>query len=90
MGLYQSRTDLDRDNDDRYRRQISYGYFGQAKVQISVSAFFSGIAFSTYSESDMAGMYLNLEARTQSYENFQDDISITGSTFGLGFTFEYL
>lgn len=90
MGLYQSRDDLPRENDDRYRRQISHGYFGQAKLQINLSALFSGLAFSTYSRSDMTNMFLNLEARTHNYENFQDDLTITGSTFGIGFTFEYL
>ncbi len=90
MGLYQSRDDLPREDDDRYKRQISYGYFAQAKFQINLSALFSSLAFRTYSRSDMSNMFLNIEARTHTYENFQDDISITGSTFGLGLTFEYL
>lgn len=90
MGLYQSRNDLPRGSEDKHRRQISYGYYGQAKLQLNMSAFFSSLAFRTYSNSDMTNLFLNLEARTQSFENFQDDISITGSSFGLGFTFEYL
>jgi hypothetical protein len=90
MGLLQSRNDLDREDDQRYRRQVSYGYFGHAKLQISINSFSESTAIKTFSQSDLTNMYFNLEARVQSYENFQDEISITGASFGLGFTFEYL
>jgi hypothetical protein len=33
---------------------------------------------------------MNLEARYQSYQNFQDEIKISGTSLGIGFTFEYL
>ncbi len=89
MGLWQSRSDLDREDGDKYRRQISYGYFGNAKLQISLSALSSSRAFNMFSISDVTNMFFNLEARFQSYENFQDQLSITGASFGAGFTFEY-
>lgn len=89
LGLWQSRNDLERDDDQKYRRQVSYGYFANGKLQISISALSSSKALNMFSISDVTNMFLNLEARIQSYENFQDDLSITGASFGAGFTFEY-
>lgn len=89
LGLWQSRNDLERDDGQRYRRQVSYGYFANGKLQISISALSSSKALNMFSISDVTNMFLNLEARIQSYENFQDDLSITGASFGAGFTFEY-
>ena len=90
MGISQSRDDKERGEDEKHRRQYSFGYFGHAKAQISLSSLFHDLAFGGFSQYQMTNMYLNLEARHQSYENFQDDISITGTSFGIGFTFEYL
>lgn len=89
MGLLQSRSDLEREDSRKYRRQVSYGYFANGKLQISLSALSSSKAFRMFSMSDVTNMFLNIEARIQSYENFQDDLSITGSSIGAGFTFEY-
>lgn len=90
MGLFQSRSDKNQNESDKYRRQVSYGYFGSAKLQLSMSGMSKSLAFKTFSQSDLTNMFLNFEARMQSYENFQDDISITGASFGIGVTFEYL
>lgn len=89
LGLMQTRNDLDREDDRRYRRQVSYGYFAHGKLQISINSFSTSSAIKTFGQSDVTNMYINAEARLQSYENFQDDISITGASFGLGFSFEY-
>jgi hypothetical protein len=90
MIISQSRSDKDRGEDEKHRRQYSFGYFGHAKVQFSVAAIFEKIAYEGFGQYDMTNMYLNLEARYQSYESFKDDLSITGTSVGLGFTFEYL
>ena len=90
MGISQSRDDKVRGEDDKHRRQYSFGYFGHAKAQISLAAIFNSLSFQGFREYQMTNMYLNLEARHQSYQNFQDDFTITGTSFGLGFTFEYL
>lgn len=89
LGLMQTRSDLDKSENGRYRRQVSPGYFGHAKLQISISAMASDIAFKSYSQSDITNMYLNLEMRVQNYNSFQDDVSISGASIGAGFTFEY-
>ncbi len=93
VGLHQSRSDKERDEkgeDGKYRRQIGYGYFGHAKAQISLSKFATKMAFDTYSQYDISNIFINLEGRYQKYENFQDDISISGVSFGVGLSFEYL
>lgn len=46
--------------------------------------------YDLFTSSRITNLYLNLEARQQSYESFQDEISISGTSFGIGFTFEYL
>lgn len=90
MGLYQSRDDLDADEDGKRVRQYSFGYFGQAKLKISMASFNKNIIISNFLSQNVTNMYLNLIARMQNYEKFQDNLSITGSSFGIGFSFEYL
>lgn len=90
MGLAQSRNDKNNGDPDQHKRQVSLGYFGHAKVQVSLSALFHDVAFAGFSQYQMTNMYLNLEARHQSYSHFQDDVTIKGTSFGIGFTFEYL
>ncbi len=90
MGISQSRDDKERGDDAKHRRQYSFGYFGHAKAQISLASIFNNMAFQGFREYQMTNMYLNLEARHQSYQNFQDEFTITGTSFGVGFTFEYL
>ena len=91
MGLSQSRSDKERDSGERYRRQVSYGRFGNAKFQLSLSSLFNSLAFKTMTQYEASNIFLNIEARHHHYENFQDDdISVSGESFGIGFSFEYL
>jgi hypothetical protein len=90
MGLYQSRNDLDEGEEGKRVRQYSFGYFGQAKLKISMASFDRNIIISNFLSRNVTNMYLDLEARVQNYEKFQDNLSITGSSFGIGFSFDYL
>lgn len=91
MGLYQHRDDKDNGDSGKRVRQLSYGYFGKANLKISLSHFSPKMAVRSLKSYQMTKTYLTLEARLQSFENFQDeDVSITGSSFGIGFAFEYL
>ncbi len=90
MGLYQSRNDLDGGEEGKRVRQYSFGYFGQAKLKISMASFNKSIITSNFLIRNVTNMYLNLQARIQNYEKFQDNLSITGSSFGIGFSFDYL
>ncbi len=91
MGLYQHRTDKDNGESGKRVRQVSYGYYGKANLKISLSHLAPKLAVRNLKAYQMTKTYLTLEARLQSFENFQDeDVSITGSSFGIGFAFEYL
>ena len=90
MFLMQVRNDRDDGEKGKRRRQIGYGYFGSAKFKISLSEMFEDNAFALLRDSNVSRYYLNLEARTQNLDNFQDEIKITGNSFGLGFSFEFL
>jgi len=90
MVLMQVRDDRDDGEKGKRRRQIGYGYFGAAKFKISLSEMFSSNSFALVRDSSVSRYYLNLELRTQNYDNFQDEIKITGNSFGLGFSFEFL
>lgn len=90
MGLYQHRDDKDNREGGKHLRQVSYGYYGRANLKISMSHFMPSQAVRNLKAYTMTKMYLTLEARMQEFNNFQDDLSITGQSFGLGFAFEYL
>lgn len=90
MGLYQHRDDKENKEGGKHLRQVSYGYYGRANLKISLSHFMPQLSVRNFRAYTMTKTYLTLEARVQNYENFQDDVSISGSSFGLGFTFEYL
>ena len=91
MGLMQSRNDKEDTEDSKRRHQFSWGYFGGAKAKISVGNLSSSTAFEMFKSYDVTNFFLNLEARYQNYGNFQEEVlTISGMSFGLGFTFEYL
>lgn len=90
MGLMQNRSDFQRGEDGKRKFQVSPGYFVNGQMKINLSGFSEETAYELFTSSSITNLYMNLEARMQSYENFQDDISITGTSLGIGFTFEYL
>lgn len=89
MGLYQNRNDKESGEAFKYRRQVSPGYFAMAKLKISLANMFSSSAFSLFSDYKITNYYLNLMVRHQNYANFQDELTISGSSIGAGFTFDY-
>lgn len=90
FGLMQNRSDFESGAEGKRRRQIGYGYYAEAKFKISLSNIFTGTGFDLFSEYGVSNATLDLIARLQDYGNFQDDITITGQSFGLGLTFDYL
>jgi hypothetical protein len=90
MGLIQNRSDRDSGEAYKQRRQFSYGYFYGGRFKISLASVFRESAIKMFSHYDITNYFLTLESRFQNYENFQDDLSISGASFGVGFTFEYL
>jgi hypothetical protein len=90
MGLIQNRSDRDSGEKNKQRRQFSYGYYYGGRLKISLASIFKESAIKMYSLYDVTNYFLTLETRFQNYENFQDELSISGASFGVGFTFEYL
>ena len=90
MGLYQVRSDFEQGAKGKRRRQVGTGYYAEAKFKLSLSNMFSGTGFDYFSEYGISNTYLDIIARMQDYGNFQDDITITGQSLGIGFTFDYL
>ncbi len=90
MGLYQTRSDRNYREAKKHRRQLGRGYMGMGRFKISLANIFKKNIFNMFKEYNVTNCYFNLEARHQSYSNFQDDISISGTSFGAGFSFDYL
>lgn len=90
LGLYQVRSDFEDGAKGKRRRQVGTGYFAEAKFKLSLANMFRKTAFTFFSEYGVSNMTLDLIVRTQDYGNFQDDITISGQSLGIGFTFDYL
>lgn len=90
MGLMQNRSDIQRGEKGKRKIQVSPGYFANAQFKINLTGFSDDMAYELFSSSDITNLFLNLEIRHQKYASFQDAIEISGTSFGLGFTFEYL
>ena len=90
LGLMQNRSDFQRGETGKRKYQVSPGYFVNGQMKINLSGFSEETAYDLFTSSQITNLYLNLEARHQSYTRFQDEIQISGTSFGVGFTFEYL
>ena len=90
MGLIQNRSDFERGETGKTKYQVSPGYFVNGQVKINLTGFNDKHAYELFTSSHITNLYLNLEGRMHSYTNFQDKITISGTSFGIGFTFEYL
>tara|TARA_R110000868_G_scaffold296349_4_gene556594 strand:+ start:1969 stop:2955 length:987 start_codon:yes stop_codon:yes gene_type:complete len=90
LGLYQVRSDFDNGAAGKRRRQVGTGYYAEARFKLSLSNMFSHTAFNYFSEYGISNTSLDIIARVQDYGNFQDDITISGQSLGVGFTFDFL
>ena len=90
LGLMQNRSDFQRGEKGKRKFQYSPGYFANAQVKINLTGLSEEAAYNLFTTSDITNLFMNFEMRYQSYSNFQDAISISGTSFGVGFTFEYL
>ncbi|MDO9183565.1 MAG: hypothetical protein Q7U04_14220 [Bacteriovorax sp.] len=88
--LYQNRNDFLAGEKGRNKIQVSYGQFANFQFKVNLSALSTEKAYDLYTDSKITNLYLNIEARYQNYQNFQDVIKISGTSLGIGFTFEYL
>ena len=90
MGLFTNRDDLPRGDKDKERRQVNPGYYGLANLKINFSAIFKETSYEQYTENNLTNLYLDLSVRHHKYADFQENLEVSGQSFGLGFSFEYL
>lgn len=90
MVLIQNRSDYQQGEKGKNKNQVSYGQYAAAQFKFNLTGMSSHLAYDLFSESKITNLLLNLEMRYQTYQNFQDDIKVSGTSVGLGFTFEYL
>ncbi|MCK5882887.1 MAG: hypothetical protein KAG61_04300 [Bacteriovoracaceae bacterium] len=89
MILLQNRSDFNENEDGKNVNQVSYGYSARAALRISLSNMFVGSGQKMFRAYNVTNAFLSLEGRYDSFNNFQDDFSISGASMGAGFTFEY-
>lgn len=91
MLLMQNRSDVNKRNEKRNRRQFSPGYFAEAKFKWNLSKIFDDTSFLMLREYDVSNIYLDLMIRQQEYNSFKEEnLSVSGQSMGLGFSFEFL
>lgn len=90
MFIMQNRSDYESSEKGKRKYQFGPGYFANAQFKINLTGFSGESAYDAFSTSEITNISMNLEARHHSYSNFNDAIEISGTSFGLGFTFEYL
>ena len=89
LGLYQVRSDFDSSESKRHIQQWGYGYGLAARFQVSLGKLFPKSFFSMKSYG-IIDTHLNIDARSQKYGGFQEDLEISGQSLGAGFSFDYL
>jgi hypothetical protein len=90
LGLIQTRSDRERGSAEREKRQYSHGYFAQAVLRLNLSRIIPSTGFTVFRDYDASNFYIDIVGRTQSYRNFKDPLEITGTSLGLGFSFDFL
>lgn len=90
MVMMQNRSDFERGEDGKRKFQFSPGYFASAQFKVNLSGFNNEQAYELFTSSEITNLFMNLEIRHHNYANFKDEIKVSGTSFGIGFTFEYL
>ena len=90
MVLRQNRSDRDAKEEGKTTTQIGYGYFGEAKLKLNLSYMMPDKGFEYYKFHEVNFMSVDLMMRTQNYSGFADNIEISGISYGIGVTFEFL
>jgi hypothetical protein len=91
MILGQNRSDFQNGEKGKNKYQYSFGEFFTTQFRILFSGFSDNLSYDLFTSNQITNFSLNLEARYQNYKHFQDtSLGISGTSFGLGFTFEFL
>lgn len=89
MAINQNRDDREVGDSDKDIRQISPGFYGNAKLKLSLTALYPSLSFEMFKSYSITNSYVSLDIRYQNYASFADNFSISGPSFGLGFSFDY-
>ncbi|MBC7713463.1 MAG: hypothetical protein H7177_08995 [Rhizobacter sp.] len=90
MTLLQDRSDYERGEVGKRKYQFSPGYFASMQFKINLMGFNDDAAYELFTSSEITNLFMNIEIRNESYSHFADPIKVSGTSFGIGFTFEYL
>ena len=90
LALYQNRNDRNYGEEGKRRTQWGHGYFAAVKFQGGLSKFFPSMGFKSLAYNKISAYFFNVEARFQNYQKFKDGFTVSGLSFGIGFTFEFL
>jgi len=89
VGMIQNRSDFDPEDDGKNIRQFGYGYYATGRIKLNLNRIFTKNAFKLFSSYKATRLTLNLEVRHVDYSHFKDDISISGNSYGIGFSFDF-
>jgi hypothetical protein len=90
VALFQTRNDMDSGEKYKRRRQLGWGYFATLVFKTDIGAISPERGFYYFSQYGISRFHLDLLAKFRNYSNFQDQITISGVSWGLGFSFEFL
>lgn len=90
VGLYQSRDDYTDGESGKRRLQIGSGQFAEGSVRFNLSRIFPEMGYEYFTSSELSNLTMNTSMRYQNYSNFKDEITISGTSIGIGFGFEFL
>jgi hypothetical protein len=90
LSIIQNRSDLTDHETGKNKAQFGFGGFLEAELKLNVFGFWKKDSFEMFTSSGITNFYLNLEGRYHSYQKFLDPIKVSGASWGLGVTFEFL
>lgn len=91
--VQEHRNDKEQGESKRDRRQFGLGYFAEGAVKIYFGNIYKDLGFKQLSVSQINRFAMNLFARNQYYKFYKNEnknITIQGTSFGLGFSYDYL
>lgn len=92
LGLVQNRSDRVDGDDQKEIRQMSFGYFYTVGLKVSFSDLFpTSVGHKVLSNYDISKLNIDVYMRGHDHSGFKaEDLKISGTSYGLGFSFEFL
>ena len=91
LGIIQNRGDLESNSREKEKRQLGMGYHWETRGAFSMGHIMKSRMVRLFSAYQLTGIYFDALIRGQSYTNFKDKrFAVSGLSFGLGLSFDYL